>query len=357
MLTLRTVQFFSRPVSREDHVIPKATITTKEGRHLQGYMKIEFGNPQLFGADRTPMGRPNYAHPWEPQNGPSAGAFQSVDPYAEVRWPAYALVSFSPDVTPPQLDQAAEWDILLRMQTLVGFDIFQFPELKILADQILSHDGYRYSYWTFNVDYVGNPRPTRGKYHHADCGEPVGPGYTSLNAIGFTEDLLPHSIALVWSQAFSFPNRTNAQTDDIAIRNRVKEIKRHYNSKDELAKAQEYLRYNDVKGCIRSAASAVDAALRYYCSEWRVTFPNQPISFDQKIELILQQALRPSYRLGDATGLRDLLHLYRARNAIHEGDCYYKDDQLGKDVPCETSHARRFFAAAQTFAFWLDSHA
>ena len=47
------------------------------------------------------------------------------------------------------------------------------------------------------------------------------------------------SLALVWSQAFSFTNRVNAQVDDAAIRKRGQELKRHYNSKDELMRAQD----------------------------------------------------------------------------------------------------------------------
>jgi hypothetical protein len=358
-LNLRAVQFFSRPISSDDHVVPKATLTTKEGRQLQGYLKIQVGSPMLVGAAPNTKVRPNYAHLWETQEGPSVGAVQWVDPYAEVRWPAYGLASFSADVNPPTLETAAKCDILQRMRTLVSFDVFDFPELKGLTDQLLAHEGYRYGYWTPDLDFVRNPRPAPGKYHNADPGEPLGPGHASLSAFGFADDsqLERHELALVWSQAFSFRNRTNAHADDAAIRKRAQEIKRHYNSKDELTRAEDDLRQHDVKGCVRSAAAAVDAALRYYCSEWCVKFPTASIPFDQKIERILQQAARPTYQLVDPIGLRDLLYLYRARNAIHEGDCYYKDDQLGKDVYCEVSHARRFFAAAQAFAYWIDSQA
>ena len=108
---------------------------------------------------------------------------------------------------------------------------------------------------------------------------------------------------MIWSQAFSFPNRTNAEADDDAIRKRVKEIKRHYNSKDELTRAEDALRLGDLKRCIRSAASAVDAALRYSCPEWGVAFPSTPILFDQKVEDILQRAGRPSYGLDKLPGL------------------------------------------------------
>jgi hypothetical protein len=52
-----------------------------------------------------------------------------------------------------------------------------------------------------------------------------------------------------------------------------------------------------------------------------------------------------------------LLHLYRARSASHEGDCFYKDYQTRKDVYCDISHAERFFAAARAFTYWIDSQA
>jgi hypothetical protein len=164
-----------------------------------------------------------------------------------------------------------------------------------------------------------------------------------------------HSLGIVWSQAFSFQNRTNAEADDVLIRKLSHHIKLHYNSKDELTRAEQYLRQRDVKACIRSAAAAVDAALRFYCAKWKVTFPTDRIPFDQKIGYILHNASRPPYNVAGPLGLRDLLYLYRARNAIHEGDCFYKDDQLGTDIYCDVSHAGRFFAAAQAFAFWMDS--
>ena len=88
MLELRAVQFFSRPVSREDHIIPKASLTTTKGWVLEGYVKIQFGSPLLVGACEGTKVRPNYAQPWEPREGRSIGAVQWVDPYAETRWPS-----------------------------------------------------------------------------------------------------------------------------------------------------------------------------------------------------------------------------------------------------------------------------
>ena len=231
-LNLRAVQFLSRPLSREDYVVPKATLATKEGRRLEGYMKIQFGSPLLVGAGERTRVRPNYAQPWETQDGPSIGAVQWVDPYAEIRWPSYALASFNADVTPTTVDTGAQCDILQRMRSLISFEIFELPELKVMTDQLLGHDGYRYGYWTPGLDFVRNPVPAPGKYVKADRGEPVGPGHASLSGFGLANDAVEiHSLALVWSQAFSFPNRTNAQIDDEAIRNRAQEIKCHYNSK------------------------------------------------------------------------------------------------------------------------------
>jgi hypothetical protein len=357
-LRLLAVQFFSRPVSRPDYVLPKASLTTREGRSLDGYLTIRVGSPLLVGASESMKARPNYAQPWETQEGKSIGAVQWVDPYAEIRWPSYAIAAFSADVTPPVLGTAAECDIVQRMRTLVGFEIFEFPELKAMTDQLLASDGYRFGYWTRDLDFFSNPVPAPGKYINADRNEPVGPGHASLFGFEFEKDSNQlHQLACVWSQSFSLPKRTNSQVDDATIRRRAQEIKRHYNSKDELMRAQKDLRQRNVKGCIRSAASAVDAALNYYCAEWGVVFPKAPIPFDEKIENILQQAGRPSFRCANPGGLLDILHLYRSRNAMHEGDCYYRDDTLGIDVYCDISHAGRFFNAAQTFAYWLDSQA
>jgi hypothetical protein len=294
-LRLRAVQFLSRPFSREDWGVPKASFTTREGRRLDGYLKIEFGTPLLVGAAPNTKVRPNYAHPWQPQDDrPSIGAVQWIDPYADLHWPSWALVSFSANIAETALDTAAQCDILQRMRTVVSFEIFDLPELKALTDQLLAQDGYRYGYWSPDLDFVRNPVPAPGKFHNADRGEPVGPGHASLFGVGFGKDTQINSLALVWSQAFSFPNRTNAQADDAAIRERGKVLKRHYNSRDELTQAEEYLQQCDVKGCTRSAASAVEAALRFYCAEWNVPFPTARIPFDQKIECILQQAGRPT---------------------------------------------------------------
>ena len=59
MLKLSAVQFFSRAISREDYVTPKANLTTKEGRSIEGYLKIQFGSPLLVRAGGGTKVRPN----------------------------------------------------------------------------------------------------------------------------------------------------------------------------------------------------------------------------------------------------------------------------------------------------------
>jgi len=126
-LELRAVQFLSRPLRREDYVDPKTTLVTNEERQLEGYLKIQFGSPLLVGVAEGTRERPNYAQPWETPDGPSIGAVQWVDPYAEIRWPSYALATFHGAVTSTTLDTAAQRDILQRMRRLISSKFVSFP--------------------------------------------------------------------------------------------------------------------------------------------------------------------------------------------------------------------------------------
>ena len=162
----------------------------------------------------------------------------------------------------------------------------------------------------------------------------------------------------MWSQAFSFPNRKNPQADDAQIQKRLKDLRLQFRTKDDLKQADDRLQQRNVTGCISAAATAVEVALRFYCNLWGVRSPSLPgIEFDQRIERILKRTGRPSYQALDPGGLKDLLHLFRASLKAHEAHCYYHDDKLRKDVPCEFQHARQFLDAAIKFTFWLDSQA
>jgi hypothetical protein len=369
-LMLSAVQFFSRPFSREDVTDPHARLVAKDGVSLNGRLTIRFGTPLLElpptwtpGPGGTNKARPVYAPPWQFRSQSSGSTEHFLDPYAELRWPAYALATFelfNPEMVIPALDVAVQCDLLQAMRALVSSDICETSEVKAMADQLVAGDSYRFSYWTPLLDPVGNPVAVEaGNYVNAERGEPLGPGNATIRGSGFTPGGAEYcSLALVWSQAFSFPNRTSAQVDEPQVEKRTKDLKLQFGAKEDLKRADESLQKQDMKGCISSAQIAIEDALRFYCAQWGVRTPSLPgIEFHQRIERILKRANRPSYQAADSAGLTDLLHLYRASLKVHGSDCYYHDDQLKKDVRCELRHAQQFLDAAIRFTFWLDSQA
>jgi hypothetical protein len=273
--------------------------------------------------------------------------------------------------------QEVAQDVLQYLRGIVGWGIHNHPPLDSLIGQRVSIPGYRWTYWTPMLDFVGNPCPhPYGSYSLPEPDEAVGPGFTTVeNILGFRgyeavsarlgeepgdlSNLFAYMrelhLSLVWSQAFSMPRRTTATADAERIRRRVQEIRRHWNSHNELSDAEGHLSRHDVKGAVRSAASAVDAALRFYCAEWNVRFPDSG-RFESKIEEILRATGRPSYRAASPSGSRSILHLYRVRNAMHEGDVYYSDAQSGDEIRVDMSLAPHLIEEAKAFVLWLDSH-
>jgi hypothetical protein len=159
----------------------------------------------------------------------------------------------------------------------------------------------------------------------------------------------------VWSEIIYFPGGGQLTDDLEMVRRRALEIRKHYNSYDEVFDARRHLANGELKACVRSAASAVDALLRYHCAQWDVPFPRKPKPFDDKIEEILRSAGKPSYRVADRGNLETLLDLYRARNSMHEGDCYFKDDS-GRVVKIRRGNqAEAFVDAVERFLVWIDS--
>ena len=370
LLQFYAVQFFSRSYSREDLVKPNTKLAIKDGVSLGGFLTLKFGTPLLEGRKSwtpRPGGevkvRPNYAQPWQYQEGSSTVAGERADPYAEIRWPTYALASFTlsdQGAMLPRLDAPAQCDLLQALRSLFLSEMLGIPEIKALSDQVCSQVGFRFGYWTAGLDFAGNPAPVEtGDYINADRAELRGPGYAALRGTGHTRNGSEYcSLALVWSQAFSFPNRINAQLDAAQIEKRVKDLKFQFSTKEDLKRADDCLQRRDLRECISSAQIAVESALRFYCTLWGVRSPSLPgIEFDQRVERILKRAERPSYQAIDPRGLKDLLYLYRASLKAHEATCSYRDDQIRKDVPCELWHAQQFLDAAIKFTFWLDSQA
>jgi hypothetical protein len=201
-------------------------------------------------------------------------------------------------------------------------------------------------------DIERHRRPSsREEYVPTDVGEPVGPGVASLPDISAFNNVNE----LVWSQVLRFPTRTNVSNDLTRIREIGHAVRRHYNSYNELKDAHRHLANGEIKAGIRSAASAIDAILRYYCDLWGVRFPQERIPYDEKIETVLRDAKQASYRTADAENLKKLLYLYRSRNSMHEGDCYYNDDEGNQVRVRSVDQVRGFVSAVEDFVVWIDA--
>jgi hypothetical protein len=374
-LQSRSVQFFSLSFTHPEQEVVW-TGETAQGRDISVSGKLRIGTPLLL-RDILPNTkvRPLYALPWPDY--PSIGAVQFVDPYAERRWPSYMLLEARLALPTEAYSKEVAQDVLQYLRGIIARGLLDQLPLDSLLGQRVSVPGYRWGYWTPMLDFVGNPSPNPyGGYAYSEPGEAIGPGFTSVeNYLGFPQFGVPPlegtgqlpdlskiwnfmaqlHLALVWSQAFSLPNRTTAGADHDRIKKRVQEIRMHWNSYNELNDAEGHLTRHDAKGAVRSAASAVDAALRFFCAEWGTSFPTDPIPFDEKIERILADSGRPSYRAANRDGSRDVLHLYRARSKMHEGDVYYTDEQTKAEVRVDMSIAKVLVQEAETFLLWLDS--
>jgi hypothetical protein len=66
-----------------------------------------------------------------------------------------------------------------------------------------------------------------------------------------------------------------------------------------------------------------------------VALPNDG-DFDVKIERVLREAGRPSYRAVDREASISLLKLDRARNSMHDADCFYDSMKTQSRVTAST---------------------
>ncbi|CAG0989780.1 hypothetical protein ARNL5_03145 [Anaerolineae bacterium] len=284
---------------------------------------------------------------------PSIGAHEYIDPYVDIymerRWPKCIKGKAQIQVSSRDLqDSETIRNILLFLRLNVSR-----IHLHKHKDQFAGVPGYKREYFANQIfDISGNRRPSSSEnYIATPAGDYIGPG------LSFIENISPFENVneLVWSQIIPFPNKSDSKVDLPFIKEKALAIKKHYNSYNELNDAQRFLLANEIKACVRSAASAVDAILRYYCEIWNISFPTMQIPFDEKIEKILNMANKPSYKTAEPEILLKLLYLYRTRNSMHEGDCYYKDQQ-GNTVPVRTQkQATEFIDSAEAFTIWIDS--
>lgn len=287
---------------------------------------------------------------------PSIGAAEYVDSefdvYISDRWPMCirGLAEFS--ISEEEFrDNAIIKKILLFLQQYVWTIRNDSKVIQQMSDQLTTQTGYRRQYFNSQMfDISGNRRPSSSeKYEYVSTGSYAGPGAVVIDSISF-----PKVNELIWSQTIPFDSVTNIANDFAEVKKRAKKIKLHYNSYSEIRAAKEHLANGDLKACIRFAAPSIEAILKYYCGLWNVIFPRENISFDAKIEKVLSQAGKPSYKSVAPDNLKQILYLYLARNSSHEADCYYTDDS-GKVISVRTSHARTFIKAAEEFTLWIDA--
>ncbi|HUE74804.1 MAG TPA: hypothetical protein VMP01_28305 [Pirellulaceae bacterium] len=223
----------------------------------------------------------------------------------------------------------------------------------LAADQLATTLGYRREFIyrrTFDID--GNRVPSMARtYASTEVGEPVGPGVVTLPDVNGTEN----ENEFVWSQILPFPNRTTIAQDRGRIAEIGSALKRHYNGYNELKDARRHVNNGEIKAGVRSAASAVDAVLRFYCSLWGTGAPPAHLPFDEKIEHVLRTAGRPSYRAVRPRALDSLLYLYRCRNSMHEGDCYYSDNAETRIQVQTAAQLSLFVEDTEEFVLWIDA--
>jgi hypothetical protein len=288
---------------------------------------------------------------------PSIGAHQWIDPdvdrFLARRWP----LCFSARGQVEAPDEAA-LDLDLRKQLLMFPRTIlwtqKIPEIAHVEppDQRAIARGYRREYFTFQMfDIDGKRRPSQGHYFATETGEPIGPGVVTFRDWrGFDQ---PNEFA--WSPILPFQNPTKFQDDQAEVTRMLGEMTKHYNSNSEYEDAERHLRSGDVKAAVRSLASAVDAIVRYYRRVWNQPNPPGQLPFDEKIDDTLQKAGRPTYKSLNPSGADDLRYLYRCRNSMHEGDCYYNDDNGVRIEVRSPGQVEPWIRTVGEFIVWIDS--
>lgn len=287
---------------------------------------------------------------------PSIGAHQyvdlDIDRFLARRWPM--CISIHGEVRLPELQLGLEFrkQLLRYPQTI----LWTHRSLRhaLPRDQRAHQPGYRREYFTQQIfDVMGNRRSSsKGTYVSTEIDEPTGPGVVTFREwSGFNDEVNE----LVWSPTLPFHNRTTFEQDKARIKAALDALQKHYNSNSEFEAAERYLEAGDLKAAVRFAASAVDAILHYYINVWDLTEPPRYLPFDEKIDNMLQAAGRPTYRSVNLEGSVHLRHLYRCRNSMHEGDCYYNDDTGFRVNVRSASIVAPWVKTVEQFIIWIDS--
>jgi hypothetical protein len=289
---------------------------------------------------------------------PTIGAWQFIDPYldryADARWPKCLFADVEITMSDSARFEELLPEVMLNIHNTLRQGVAIHP-IFTAGDQLSRRIGYRRSYYAQQwFDISGSRRPNPSEYYHPTrAGELLGPGVISA-------PLGNQTMEMVWSQIIPFPNVTNIKDDLLRLKEVIVDMRKHYNGYHEFRDAQEHLAAREdmtgIKAAVRAAASGIDAILRFYCRLHSIKFPTARIPFDDKIEQILQATGMPSYRAIAPLEMDCIRDFYRARNSMHEGDCY-TTDAGGVQVPVDAPQARKFVEAAERLAIWLDARA
>ena len=287
----------------------------------------------------------------------SIGAYQyvdlDVDAYFSKRWPiclkASGTVRFPLQGAPDNLRR----EQLLFLRRLLWEHPNAVPNPAIPSDQRATIWGYRREFFNSQLfDILGTRRPSdQATFVPTEIAEPIGPGVADFPEL----DALKGINELVWSQILPFAHRSTFDNDKTAIRQALTALQKQYNSYSELDDSRRHLQRKELKASVRSAASAVDAYLRHLQDTWAVKSPPGHLPFDEKIEHVLRTVNKPSYKAIEPNHSRQLLYLYRARNTMHEGDCFYNREDGQRVRVIDPSQVEGFIVAVESFVLWADS--
>lgn len=287
---------------------------------------------------------------------PSIGAFEYVDAdidrFLTRRWPMCVAAHGEVEVPEQLLDTKVRELILTYPRVLLWNSPASEMQIAIPKDQRAFLPGYRREFFAQQLfDIKGQRRPSsQAIYVQTEPGEPTGPGVVTFRRW----DAISSINELAWSPILPFRDRTTFENDKAAIQRSLKALRKQYNSDSEFTDAERYAREGDIKAAVRSAASSVDANLRYYRESWGLS-PPPSLPFDEKIDNVLQRANRPVYSSVNPTGAENLRYLYRCRNSMHEGDCYYKNNQGTRVDIRQINQVTVWIETVAEFIIWIDS--
>jgi hypothetical protein len=289
---------------------------------------------------------------------PSIGAYEYIDPYQDVymskRWPKCIKGTAKIVIAKDDQKNNKVLEMFLQYMRVVCWHLREHVSvLKSHDDQFAKEKAYRREYFCHQIfDFAGNRVPNSSQFFHlTSSNDYIGPGLAMISG-HFSHDYINE---FVWSQIIPFTNPIDVKTDFPKIVQKLIEMRKQYNTYNELNDSRRHQIAGELKASIRAAASAVDAIIRYYCNLWGVAFPKRDLQFNEKIEQVLKEAGKPSYKTVDQDNSKKLLYLYRARNSMHEGDCYYRDNSAKIIKITSKEQVEDFIDAAEQFTLWIDS--